>query len=176
MILILIFGEALGLYGLIVALILSQWIIKENKNRSHFIFSYFISSLRENKSDDESVQSQGLSENQNKDHSDENGRLLGVCSDSSVSDNSNAQTGSQRWKSAAKSSSQVFISHLSSVSSGRDLLSDDDGNDHSVDSQDTSHDDWNDGFHDKTRLQDSHRTDSDSTLGGSVRSSQVSED
>lgn len=36
------------------------------------------------------------------------------------------------------------------------LLSQDDSNDHTVDTQDTSHDNGNDGFHNEFRLKDTH--------------------
>ena len=42
------------------------------------------------------------------------------------------------------------------------FLTDDDGDDHSVDSQNTGHDDGDDGFHDEVGLDDAHGANADS--------------
>lgn len=56
------------------------------------------------------------------------------------------------------------------------FLHNDDSNDHTVDTQDTSHDDWDNGLHDEFGFEDTHGADTDSSFGGSVSSAQVSED
>ena len=56
------------------------------------------------------------------------------------------------------------------------FLTEDDSDDHSVDSQYTSHNDWNDTLHDQFRFQDSNGGDSDSTFGSSIGSSYIGED
>ena len=49
---------------------------------------------RENKGDDETIQSQGFSENQDKNHSDKDLVLLCICSNTCVTYNSDSETGS----------------------------------------------------------------------------------
>lgn len=52
------------------------------------------SSLREDNSNNQSVKTQGFSENENQNHSDEDLFLLGVCSDSCITNDTNGETGS----------------------------------------------------------------------------------
>lgn len=51
-------------------------------------------SLREDNGDDHAVETEGLTEDENKDHADEDGLLLGVGADTSVTNNTNSETGS----------------------------------------------------------------------------------
>ena len=67
----------------------------------------------------------------------------------------------------------MFVSIEVFVGFSGDLLEDEEGDNKAIDSQNTSHDNWDDGFEDELRLEDSHGGDSDSGLGGSVGSSQV---
>ena len=50
------------------------------------------SSLGEDNGDNESIQTESLSEDQDKDHTNEDLALLGICSDSCVSDDTNSKT------------------------------------------------------------------------------------
>merc|ERR1719411_2241805 len=50
------------------------------------------------------------------------------------------------------------------------------GDDKSVDTQDTSHDNWDDGLEEKFWLKDDCTADTDSRLGSSVGCAEVSED
>lgn len=49
----------------------------------------------------------------------------------------------------------------------------DDGNDEAVNTQDTSHNDWNEGLKDQFWLQDTHAADTNTGLCSTVWSSQV---
>jgi hypothetical protein len=53
------------------------------------------------------------------------------------------------------------------------LLDDDDGHDHSVDTQDTSHDHWHHRLHDEFGLEDTHGADTNACLGASVGGAQI---
>ena len=53
------------------------------------------------------------------------------------------------------------------------FLQQNDGDDQPVNSKNTSHDYWDDRFNDEVWLEHSHCRDTDSTLRGSVRSSEV---
>ena len=52
-------------------------------------------------------------------------------------------------------------------------MSNENGNDETVDTQDTSHDDGNDGLHDQFRLQDTHAADTNTTLSSTISSTQI---
>ena len=51
----------------------------------------------------------------------------------------------------------------------------DHGHNESVDSEDTSHDDWYSGFEEEFGLEHSHRADTDARLGSAVRGSEIYE-
>ena len=51
-------------------------------------------------------------------------------------------------------------------------VGDQDGDDESVDGNDTSHDDGNDGLHDELRAHDGHGSNTSTALGSSVSSSE----
>jgi len=53
------------------------------------------------------------------------------------------------------------------------LLLKNDGNDQAIDTQDTSHNNWDNGLEDQLWLQDSHGRNTDSTLSSSVGGSEV---
>lgn len=55
-------------------------------------------------------------------------------------------------------------------------LDNDDSNDHTIDTQDTCHDDRNHRFHDEIGFEDTHRTDANSCFSWPIGSSEVSED
>lgn len=108
--------------------------------------------------DDHSVESQDFGEDKNKDHSDEETWLLGGSTDSGVSDDSDGVSGSQSAQSARETGGQVgepFVQVVSlrrrvhfSLQHHRD--------DQTVDTDDTGHNDWNDGLHDELRTHHSH--------------------
>jgi hypothetical protein len=50
---------------------------------------------------------------------------------------------------------------------------DDNGNDETIDSKHTSHDDWNDVTHNELGLDDTHSRHSDSGLSGTIGSSEA---
>ena len=52
------------------------------------------SSLGENNGNNQSIKTQGFSENENQNHTDEDLFLLGISSDSCITNNTNSKTGS----------------------------------------------------------------------------------
>jgi len=52
----------------------------------------------------------------------------------------------------------------------RTFLNDNDSNNHTIDTQDTSHDNWNNGFHNKIGFKDTHGADTNSCFGTTVSS------
>lgn len=53
-----------------------------------------MSSLREDDGNDHAVETESLTEDENKDHSDEDCLLLGVCAHTSVTDDTNSESSS----------------------------------------------------------------------------------
>ena len=93
---------------------------------------------------DETIQSNSLSENEDEDHTNEDSISLCVGSDSSVTSNTNGQSSGECTESASKSSSEVLVAFLLfKVSLGLDLRSSNDGNDDTINTKDTSHNNWN---------------------------------
>ena len=55
------------------------------------------------------------------------------------------------------------------------LTLEDDGHDKSVDTEDTSHDDWDEGLEDQIASEHTHAADTDTGLSGTVSGSEVGE-
>lgn len=104
------------------------------------------SSLTNDDGKDHSVQANSLSENEDEDHTDEDSVSLGVGSHSSVTSDSDGQPRGEGAQSASKSSSEDLVS--SSAVSLLGLGLEEDSHDNTVDTQDTSHDNWDDGSED----------------------------
>jgi hypothetical protein len=60
----------------------------------------------------------------------------------------------------------VFIAKIT-------FLNQNDRNNHSINAQDTSHNDWDDRFHYEVRLDDTHATDTNATFSCSISRSQI---
>jgi hypothetical protein len=194
----------------------------------------------EDDGDDESVESESLSENEDQDHSDKD-IFLSVCAHTCVTDDADGETGSQGWESAAEARGQVLVasvdrvrvvgwlsvirgwgdykiifklvtpillfSHLSFllvspiqprllswqkthwnaqscisatgaahwIKAVLTLSLEDDGHNKSVDTEDTSHDNWDEGLEDQIASENTHAADTDTGLRGTVSGSQVGE-
>lgn len=88
------------------------------------------SSLWENNGNNQTIKSEGFSENENQNHSDEDLLLLSVSSNSCITNDSNGETGSlyvlynrnfnsyKWWKTAAKSGSEMLVTKVISVAIG----------------------------------------------------------
>lgn len=55
-------------------------------------------------------------------------------------------------------------------------MDDNDGDDHTVDTEDTSHDDRDDWFHDELGFEDTHGADAHTGFGATVGGAEVGED
>jgi len=141
----------------------------------------------ENDSNDESVKCESLRENHHKDNSDHD-ISLGISTDTSISNDSNTESRGEAGKSTAKSSGELFVTivvvsfpsswifeSFVGVWNLLDIEGEEDSNNESIDTQDTRHDNWNDGLEDKVWLQDGDGADTDSWFGGSVGGSHVGE-
>lgn len=88
-------------------------------------------SSREDDGDDEAVEAKSFGENEDEDHSDVN-VFLGVGADTSITDNTNAETGSEGGESTAETTGQVLVALVGTVV-GDDGAGDDTGGVSSVD-------------------------------------------
>jgi len=131
----------------------------------------------DDEADNESVQTEGLGEDENQDHTDEEAGLLSVGTDTGVTDNTDSESGSEGGHTDGQASTEVSESLVGGVLGGLvELLVDDDGGDKTVDSEDTGHDNGNDGLHHQLRSEDTHAHDTHTGLGGSVGGTEVRED
>ena len=73
------------------------------------------SSLREDDSDDHTVKSQRLTEDENKDHADEDLLLLSVSSDTCITDNTNSETSSEGGETASQTGGEMFVTIAISI-------------------------------------------------------------
>ena len=134
------------------------------------------SALWEDNGNDESIQSESFCEDEDQDHTNEDGFLLSVCSYSCVSYNSDGKSGCEWWKTTTETWGQVLVSEVISVSGGVDFADQDNWDDQAIDTQYTSHNDWYDWFENEFRLQDTHASNTNSTLSCTVGGTKVSKD
>ncbi|GMR44600.1 hypothetical protein PMAYCL1PPCAC_14794, partial [Pristionchus mayeri] len=128
----------------------------------------------EDQSDDHTVETEHLKEDKDEDHSDEETRLLGGSAHSGISDDSDGVTGTKTAEAAGQACCQMRESLVEIVVlTGRlDLTLEHHSHDQTVDTDDTRHNDGDDGLHDELWPHHSHGTDADGRLGGTVRGSQ----
>ncbi len=135
------------------------------------------SPVHEDDGDNHSVQSNGFGENQQDDHTNEDTISLGVGSDTGISGNTNGESSGKGGKSAAESGCEVLIS-LTGVDSSSfgNLKVEEHGNNEAVDTQDTRHNDWDQGLNDLRGVNNTEGGNTDAGLGGSVGGTEVGED
>ena len=103
--------------------------------------------------------------------------MLGVGANTSVSDDSDRKTSSEGREADSETGSQVGISRVLRVRCRLIKLSvDDDSGDEAVDTEDTSHDNGDDGSHDEIRSHNTHGRNTDTSLGCSVGGTEVGKD
>ncbi|EJK47312.1 hypothetical protein THAOC_33974 [Thalassiosira oceanica] len=127
------------------------------------------------------VQTQGLGENKDQNHTDEKLLLLSDRSDASVTDNADCHTRGKSGQPAAEAGGQVRKSRVQAVLAEPVLRRDDgslndDRHDKPVNSQHTRHDHWDDIPHDEPGVHHSHGRDPNARLGRPVSRSDVGED
>lgn len=127
------------------------------------------------KSNDQTVKTQNFSENEDKNHSNEESGLLCSTTDTSITDNTDSETGSETSETDGETSTKLdetsVESHVLS-----EIVGDQDSNDQTVNGNDTSHNDGNDVLDDQIRAEDTHGRDTNTSLGGTVGSTKAGED
>ncbi len=129
-------------------------------------------------SNNQTIKSKSLGENQHKNHGDEDLFLLGVGADGGVADDANRKSGSKRRESSRHAGAEVQVSREGGVTVvlDRDVVVDDDGDDEAVDAKDTRHDDGDDATHDAFGRLEAEVSDAAARLGRAVRGAEVGED
>jgi len=127
-------------------------------------------------SNDQTVETKSLRENEDQNHTDEKLGLLSSGTDTSVTNNTNSNTSSKTRETDTETSTQVSESGEASVIRRVDGRTDDDSNNQTVDTNDTSHNNGNHRLHHQIRVHHTHGGNSDTTLGGTVGSAHTGED
>jgi len=123
----------------------------------------------------ETVKTQDFGENENQDHSDEQPGLLGGSSHTGVTNNTNGETSSHTRKTNRETGTELD----EAGEEGGLLLQtvgDQDGDDETVDTDNTSHDDGDNVLDDQVRAEDTHGADTDTSLGSTVGGTEAGED
>jgi len=123
----------------------------------------------------ETVKTQDFGENENQNHSDEQPGLLGGSSHTGVTNNTNGETSSHTRKTNRETGTELD----EAGEEGCLLLQtvgDQDGDDETVDTDNTSHDDGDNVLDDQVRAEDTHGADTDTSLGSTVGGTEAGED
>lgn len=94
-------------------------------------------------SDDETVETQDFGENENENHADEESGLLGGSSHTRVTNDTNSETSGQTSKTHRQTRTQLNEARVERKQLGQSV-GDQDGNDETVDTNDTSHNNGDD--------------------------------
>jgi len=123
----------------------------------------------------ETVKTQHFGENEDQNHSNEQSWLLSGTTDTSITDNTNGKSSSETSETDRQTSTE-----LNEASEQGGLLlkvvGDQDRHDETVNGNDTSHNDRNNVLDNQVRPENTHRRDTDASLGGSVRGAEAGED
>merc|ERR1719231_1742884 len=132
---------------------------------------------RKDERNNETIQTESLSENE--DNTDEELWLASVGADTGVTDDADSNTGREAGHTTAKASRESRVPRVRSIGvwgitsdGGGEKYSDD----KPVDTEHTSHNDWNNGLHDHLGVENTHVCHTDTGLRGSVRSAEACED
>lgn len=126
-------------------------------------------------SNNQTVQTQDFGENQDQKHTDEQSWLLGVTSDTSVTDNTNGKTSSQTGQTDSQTSTQLDEAGVQSLGLLQ-RVSDQDGDNQTVNSNNTGQNNWDDTLEQQVWSQDTGGTHTNTRLGSTVRGTETGED
>jgi hypothetical protein len=123
----------------------------------------------------ETVQTQDFGENENQNHADEQTGLLSSSSHTGITDNTDGKASSKTSQTDGKTRTEL---NETSVQSHvlLQIVGDEDRDDETVDTNDTSHNDGDNVLHDEVRSENTHGSDTDTGLCGTVSGTQTGED
>lgn len=128
------------------------------------------------KRDDQAVETQNFGENENQDHADEKSWLLSSSTDTSVTDDTNGETGGQTSEADGETGTELDETSEETVVLLLKVVGNQDGDDEAVDTNDTSHNDGHDVLDDEVGPEDTHGGNADTRLGSAVGGTQAGED
>src|SRR5687768_13016280 len=96
---------------------------------------------------------QDFGENENENHADEKPRLLGSAAHTSITNNTNCETSSETSETDSETSTQLNETREECVVALCQGVGDEDGDDETVDTNDTSHNDGDDVCRDRGSVQ-----------------------
>ena len=152
----------------------------KTRSRRPFLWAHLTSDILsgsgvQQQSNNQTVQTQDFSENQDQKHTHEQSWLLGVTSDTSVTDDTNGKTSSQTGQTDGQTSTQLDETSVQ----GLDLLqgvSDQDGHNQTVNGNDTGQNNWHNTLKQQVWSQHKGGTHTNTGLGGTVRGTETGED
>lgn len=109
------------------------------------------------------VKTQHFGENEDKNHTDEQTRLLASTAHTRVTGNADGVSGSKTGETDRKAGSELHHAREERLV-GRQVARNEHTDDEPVDTNDTSHDDGHNGLHDELGVHDTHRGDTDGRL------------
>eukprot|EP00444_Apocalathium_aciculiferum_P059724 CAMPEP_0183599652 /NCGR_PEP_ID=MMETSP0371-20130417/179541_1 /TAXON_ID=268820 /ORGANISM="Peridinium aciculiferum, Strain PAER-2" /LENGTH=215 /DNA_ID=CAMNT_0025811721 /DNA_START=140 /DNA_END=788 /DNA_ORIENTATION=- len=130
----------------------------------------------DHQADDEAVQAQGLGEDEDQDHADEEARLLRIRPHASIANDADGEASGQGGHANSEAGGQMGIAGVGRVSRGLHLAVDDHRRDEAVDAKDPSHDNGDDRAHHHVRPHDAHRRDANAGFRSAVGRAKVRED
>ena len=144
------------------------------------------------------IRTQNLGENKNQNHADEKSGLLSSTAHTSITDNTDSETSGQASQADGQTSTELDETGVQGVLLLLQVVGNKDGNNETVDTNDTGHNDGNNvceeehvsdkrklrarqewarlTLDDQVRAQDTHGSDTNTRLGGTVRGTQAGED
>lgn len=108
-------------------------------------------------------------------HSDEEPGLLGGTTDTGVTDDTDGEAGCETGETDGETGAELDEASVEGHG-GLDVTRDEDGDDETVNGNDTGHDYGDDTPDEEIRAEDTHGGDTDTGLGGTVRGTQAGED
>jgi len=100
---------------------------------------------------------QDFGENQNQNHADKEPGLLRGAANTGITDNTNCETSGETSETDSKTSTQLNETREERIVALCQAVGDEDGDDETVDTDDTSHNDGNDVYRDKMSVFSMHR-------------------
>jgi len=126
-------------------------------------------------SDDKTVQTQDFSENENQDHANEESGLLSSTTDTSITNDTDGEASSKTSQTDGQTGAKLYEAREKWCLL-LEVVGDQHRDDEAVDTNDTSHNDWNDVLDNQIRSKNTHGCNADTGLCGTICCTEAGED
>jgi hypothetical protein len=126
-------------------------------------------------SNNQAVKTKDFSENEDENHADEESGLLSGTTDTGVTNNTDGETSGKTSKTDGETGTELDETSEQRLLLGK-LVGDQDGNDETVNGNNTSHNDGNNVLDDQVGPEHTHGRDTNTSLSGTVGSTEAGED